>query len=380
MKMFKTFIEQSKDSLPLSHSKAKSYMFLSKWKECQDFVNKVKNKKPLFMVVIGSTETALIPGISAAGQNIEQLKLTPALDADYLLLEKAGKKKIPISPSGIPSPVIISKAMIDLLELEVSVVDVGAFEKPEGKYIDLNMGPAKCLTTGKALSPVQSSFLFQKGEKLGSSLSEHPYIVVGECVPGGTTTALSVLCALGVNAFDLVSSSFPEGNNFWKNQTVKDALLSNSELFASISKNPLKAAEYFGDPMQIFVCGLLKGAMKINLPVVLAGGSQMLAVYFLAKKLFGYSPNDTVVATTSWVANDKNAKTKRLAELCEAPLITSSIKFENTNHQGLKAYEEGHIKEGVGAGGLMIVADLFKNVSEGNIVAEIEKLYSATFN
>lgn len=380
MKMFKTFIEQSKDSEPLSHSKTKSYMFLSKWKECQDFVNKVKNKKPLFMVVIGSTETALIPGISAAGQNIEQLKLTPALDVDYLLLEKAKKKKIPISPSGIPSPVIISKAMIDLLELKVSVVDVGAFEKPEGEYIDLNMGPAKCLTTGKALSPVQSSFLFQKGEKLGSSLSEHPYIVIGECVPGGTTTALSVLCALGVNAFDLVSSSFPEGNNFWKNQTVKDALLSNSELFASISKNPLKAAEYFGDPMQIFVCGLLKGAMKINLPVVLAGGSQMLAVYFLAKKLFGYTPHDTVVATTSWVANDKNAKTKRLAELCEAPLITSNIKFENSSHQGLKAYEEGHIKEGVGAGGLMIVASLLKDVSEENIVAEIEKLYSATFN
>ncbi len=378
--MFKTFIDQSKDPEPLSHSKTKSYMFLSKWKECQDFVNKVKNKKPLFMLVIGSTETALIPGISAAGHNIEQLKLTPALDADYLLLEEVGKRKIPISPSGVPSPVIISKAMIDLLKLEVSVVDVGAFEKPEGKYIDLNMGPAKCLTTGKALSPVQSSFLFQKGEKLGSSLLDYPYVVLGECVPGGTTTALSVLCALGVNAFDLVSSSFPEGNNFWKNQTVKDALLSNSELFSSINKNPLKAAEYFGDPMQIFTCGFLKGTMKINLPVVLAGGSQMLAIYFLAKKLFGYNPYDTVVTTTSWVANDKNAKTKRLAELCEAPLIASNIKFDNSSHQGLKAYEEGHIKEGVGAGGLMIIADLFKDVSGENIIAEIEKLYSSTFN
>lgn len=374
--MFKTFIEQPKDPTALNHSKAKSYTFVSKWKDCQSFTNNVKGKKPLFLLVIGSTETALIPGISAAGQNIEQLKLTPALDADYLTLEEF-KNKLPISPNGIPSPAIISKAMINLMELEINVIDVGAFKKPEGKHIDLNMGPAKCLTTGKALSPIQTSFLFQKGEKLGANLSNYPYIVIGECVPGGTTTALSVLCSLGINAFDLVSSSFPEGNNFWKNQTVKEALLSYPDLFSSINKNPLKAAEYFGDPMQIFVCGLLKGAMKSHLPVMLAGGSQMLAVYYLAKQVLGHNPYDTVVATTSWISNDTNASTKKLAELCDAPLISSNITFKNSKHNGLRAYEEGHIKEGVGAGGLMVVADLFNETSEEKITTEIEKVYSA---
>ena len=366
--------------------RTKSYLFIAKWKECQNFATKVKGKKPLFILVLGSTHTALIPGISAAGQNAEQLKLTPALDADFLMLDekefvRAGFKPaltLPVSPNGIPSPVILSKAMIKLLDLEVSIVDTGAFVKPRCKHISLNMGPAKCLTTGCALSPVKRDFLFQKGEKLAANLAHYPYLVVGECVPGGTTTALSVLCALGINAFDLVSSSFPEGNNLWKSQTVKDALLNHGDLFSSIKNDPLKAAEYFGDPMQVFICGLIKGAQKVNLPIMLAGGSQMLAVYHLAKRILEYDPHDTVVATTSWITNDKNAKTKKLAELVGAPLISSEVTFKESKHKGLYAYEEGHIKEGVGAGGLMVVADLYKDISQEDVIKEIEKVYALT--
>ncbi len=355
----------------------KSYSFITKSKECQNFVDKTKGKKPLFVLVIGSTETALIPGISAAGQNIEQLKHTPALDADFLVSKpEEFTGKIPVSPGGIPSPVILSKAMVELLGLDVSIVDVGAFIKPERIHVDLNMGPAACLTTGLALGPVKTSFLFQKGEKLGLNLSNYPYVVIGECVPGGTTTALSVLCSLDINAFDLVNSSFPEGNHLWKNQTIKDALLNHSEKFSSIKKNPLKAIEYFGDPMQAFICGFIKGVQKANLPIMLAGGSQMLAVYYVSKLLTGFNPYDTVVATTSWITNDKNAKTKRLAELVNAPLISSNINFKESKHKGLYAYEEGHIKEGVGAGGLMVAADLYKNISQQSIIEEIEKVYS----
>jgi len=122
----------------------KSFSFVTKGKECQNFTNKVNGKKPLFILVIGSTETTLIPGISAAGQNIEQLKLTPALDAEFLMLGKdKWKKELPVSPSGIPSPVILSKVIVDLLGLEVKVIDVGAFVKPECEHIDLNMGVAR---------------------------------------------------------------------------------------------------------------------------------------------------------------------------------------------------------------------------------------------
>jgi uncharacterized protein (TIGR00303 family) len=376
--MFKNLIEQVKE---ITEHKPKTYSIITKWKDCQNFIDKVKDKKPLFVLVIGSTETALIPGISAAGQNSEQIKHTPSLDADFLILEKDKfKSSIPVSPSGIPSPAIISKVLIELLDLETNIIDAGAFFKPKCDHISLNMGAAKSITTGKALDPVKTGFLFQKGEKYATSLSSYPYVIIGECVPGGTTTALSVLCSLGINAFDLVSSSCPEGNNMWKNEVVRDALLNNPETFSAIKKNSFKSVEFFGDPMQAFLCGFLKGAQKINLPVMLAGGSQMIAVYYLAKQVLEYSPHNTVVATTSWITNDKNAKTKKLAELCSAPLLSSNISFSTSQHSGLKAYEEGHIKEGVGAGGLMIAADLYKNISSENIVHKIEALYSTTID
>ena len=372
--MFNTIIERVKDT---NCKKLKTISLITRGRDCQNFINKIKEKKPLFLLVIGSTETALIPGISAAGQNPEELKLTPALDADFLTFKlEEFKKKLPVSPNGIPSPAILSKAMTEFLELDITVVDVGAFIKPQGKHISLNMGPAKCLTTGNALGPIKTNFLFQKGEKLAANLTNYPYIVIGECVPGGTTTALSVLCALGINALDLVSSSFPEGNHMWKNQTVKDALLAHAEKFSSIKKNPLKAAEYFGDPMQIFLCGFIKGAQKAEIPIMLAGGSQMIAVHYLARKFLEYDPHDTIVSTTSWITNDKNAKTKKLAELCGVPLISSNIHFKESKYSGLNAYEQGHIKEGVGAGGLMTVAELYKDVSQETIVSEIEKIYS----
>jgi len=373
--MLKNLLEQVIDQK--GSSSPKTFSYITKRKECQSFTGLTKGKKPLFLLVIGSTETALIPGLSAAGKNIEQLKLTPALDADFLVLKKEEfKNNIPISPNGIPSPAIISKAVTEMLELDVNIVDVGAFVKPFVKHISLNMGQAKCISTGAALGPIKTDFLFQKGEKLGNSLTDYPYVIVGECVPGGTTTALSVLCALGLNAFDLVSSSFPEGNHFWKNQIVKDALLENAKAFPQIKKNPLKACEFFGDPMQPFLAGFIKGAEKANIPIMLAGGSQMLAVYYLAKLLMGRDPNDTVVCTTSWVTNDKNARTKKLAEMINAPLISSLINFKNSKHEGLLAYENGHIKEGVGAGALMVVAELYKDSTQEEILNNIETVYS----
>ncbi|MBI1858237.1 MAG: TIGR00303 family protein [Candidatus Melainabacteria bacterium] len=360
-----------------NQSQVKPYNFLSRWKECQDFVNKIKGKKPLFILVIGSTETALIPGLSAAGKNISEIKMTPALDAEFLSAkENEPINKIPVSPSGIPSPIILSKAIVEMLDLDICIVDVGAFTKPKCNHIDLNMGPGEYITKGNALGPIKTNFLFQKGEKLASKISDYPYYVIGECVPGGTTTALSILCALGLNAFGLINSSIPESNTMFKNQIVKDALLDNSHAFPAIKKNPLKAAEHFGDPMQVFVSGLIKGFNNLNAPILLAGGSQMISVYYLASMVLGSSPKDTAIATTSWIGNDKNGNIKQLAEMTEAPLIVSKINFSSSKHEGLIAYENGHIKEGVGAGGLLSVASLYKNYSEQEILDQIEDYYS----
>lgn len=356
----------------------KTLNIINKWQYCREFIQLVSNEKPKFILAVGSTKTALLPGLSAAGKNTEALKQTPKLDADFIAKTiESNKGSIPISPHGIPSPAIITKAIINLLDLEYELVDTGAFVKPSSEHLSLNMGPADCLTTGNALGGIKLKFLFNQGEKLALKYKGTPYVVLGESIPGGTTTALSTLCALGINAFNLVSSSLPEGNHFIKNHTVKESLLENAGKFEQIKKNPLRAVEFFGDPVQAFICGFISKAQEINLPIVLAGGSQMIAIYFIARRYLEKDLKNIVVGTTSWVAEDSNSSTKELASLTDCPTIASTLNFNESTHDGLRKYEEGHIKEGVGAGGLLVASSLYKSLDQVTLLKEIEGVYRA---
>ena len=107
--------------------------------------------------------------------------------------------------------------------------------------------------------------------------------------------------------------------------------------------------------------------------VLLAGGSQMLAVYALAQALaqarsqpkmrrsLFWNPDQVVVGTTRWVIEDANADTVAIARSVGAPYIASQINFSQSPYLPLRAYERGFVKEGVGAGGCAIAAHLHQN-------------------
>ena len=42
--------------------------------------------------------------------------------------------------------------------------------------------------------------------------------------------------------------------------------------------------------------------------------------------------------------------------------FSSNVSFQYSEYAGLKAYDEGHVKEGVGAGGLMLAANFYKDI------------------
>src|SRR5204863_372509 len=50
------------------------------------------------------------------------------------------------------------------------------------------------------------------------------YLVLAESVPGGTTTALALLCGLGIDAWGKVSSSMPDNAHPLKGAVVRHAL------------------------------------------------------------------------------------------------------------------------------------------------------------
>lgn len=112
----------------------------------------------------------------------------------------------------------------------------------------------------------------------------------------------------------------------------------------------------------------------------MAGGTQMLAVYGLIKRILQIQQikvnlDNIVVGTTRWVAEDASGDTIGLGNLLEdVVLMASQLNFNNSQYEALRMYEKGFVKEGVGAGGCAIAASLYQNWTNQNILSVIEQL------
>ena len=340
-------------------------------------------KRGKFFLCIGSTRTSDIAGISAAGITAEARRLTPCTDAEALIAGRAlTADSIPISPAGVASPVVITRACLGLIDLAVEVIDCGAFTPPAVQFRRVGSQVASCLTSGQALKLDEVVALFEAGKSAGAEAAElYDYIVLGECVPAGTTTAMGVLTALGWNVQGMLSSSLPLAEQDSRHALVRSGLSKAGISRDLIDEQPLHAVAAVGDPMQPFVAGMAYSACA-RVPVILGGGSQMLAVYALFKALIGsscagerqmrYAP---MVATTKWVAFDPNARTRQLSKNLSAPYAAACPDFNQSRHSGLRAYEQFNVKEGAGAGASMAVAHFAGGFSESQIMSAIDRCY-----
>ena len=109
--------------------------------------------------------------------------------------------------------------------------------------------------------------------------------------------------------------------------------------------------------MQIVVAAMAIGA-SCHGGVMLAGGTQMLAVYALAQALvrtrhLSWQPDRIVIGTTRWVAEDPTCDPIGIAELIgQVPLIATELSFAESRYEALRRYEAGFVKEGIAAGGV----------------------------
>ncbi|HMP53536.1 MAG TPA: TIGR00303 family protein, partial [Candidatus Melainabacteria bacterium] len=84
-----------------------------------------------------------------------------------------------------------------------------------------------------------------------------------------------------------------------------------------------------------------------------------------------------LVITTRWVAFDRKADTPSLAKALDAPLACTTFSLGESVHDGLKAYEEGHVKEGVGAGASIALANLIQKSDQKTLLDAIDRSYSS---
>jgi uncharacterized protein (TIGR00303 family) len=330
---------------------------------------------PIFALVLGFTETGLIAGISTAGATPKDRQYTAIADAEFLIKGVCPHPRYPLPPLTVgASPAYISRAVVEKLTIPVKVFNAGLPIPPAVDYIELGGQPARCLSTGKALDLDIVKHLFTQGLAWGEKLApESSYLMIGECVVGGTTTALAVLTGLGYQAKGKVNSSHPQCNHAQKQAIVAQGL-GRKTFF-----DPFEVIAAVGDPQQIFVAGMAIAASRRS-GVLLAGGTQMLAVFALLKAIAAhqsYSVNwdNIIVGTTRWVAEDPTGDTVGLAQLIgTVPLLATKLQFSTSKYPVLQAYERGFVKEGVGAGGCAIAACLYQNWTNQQLLMAIEGL------
>jgi uncharacterized protein (TIGR00303 family) len=351
----------------------------------RQLLHRLRTTKPLFVLTVAHTDTADIEGISGAGVTAELRRLTAAADAEALVHGRPlCMDGVPSNPGGAPGPVLITLAGLRLTGTESVIVDAGLRIKPDAPTIEVADRWGRSIVTGNAVP--HAADLFERGQALAPSLvARADCLILAESVPGGTTTALSLLCGLGYNAWGKVSSSLPDNSHPLKEQVTRVALAAAGLDGSGTDRPALDIAAAIGDPMQPFIAGLVLAALP-HVPILLAGGSQMAAVLALIVAIArehgeAFNLDRLGIATTSWVAYDPTADLAGLvAEIANVPVFASGLDFSDSRYPPLRRYEDFLVKEGVGAGAAAVMAALQTDTTGAQLLLAIERVYEEIYD
>ena len=321
--------------------------------------------RPLFCSILANTRLSTLPGISGAGPTPEKTLLTPILDAELIMQGKITSMPVkPNTPTGCPTPASITRAMMELTRLRPLFINAGLAQDPTVPCLDV-YGCVGDDPRERDAVPCADA-LYRRGRWIGKFLSEScDLLVLGECVPGGTTTALCILRALGYSGS--VSSSFVK-NPVSKKEEICDAVI--QRIKARGITEPLEIIRATGDPMMPVACGITNAYSGT---LILAGGTQMLSIAALVRAMGDRMP---MIATTSFVRDDPSANVRELADRIGVKIVYVDPGFQDLGHSGLARYCIGEVKEGMGAGGAMLLAYMMGH-SPDAIRAKIYETVSA---
>lgn len=304
-----------------------------------------------FVLAIGSTHTATIDGISAAGASADLLFHTPAADAEIVEYGRPVRAPVtPVSPSGCPTPAVITRSVRELIDFDVLVIEAGLAVSTAAPTIQMANEPGEDIR--ECVSVPAATEVFERARDLGGRLPDEE-LIIGESIPGGTTTALGVLSALG-EPFG-VSSSMKENPLALKREVVAVGVKASGLAYGAASDAPLEALRTMGDPVLTAVAGVVVGALDAEKRVILAGGTQMLTAAATVRHFGVCDPLE--LATTAYIAREGDVDIKGVSDDLDIALSVTDPKFEQETHEELRAYDDGEAKEGVGMGGALFVAE-----------------------
>jgi uncharacterized protein (TIGR00303 family) len=340
-----------------------------------DLIESLRGKKATFMLALSNAKTYEIEGITQAGIK-GMLNLTPALDSEFVAIgEVRCLKDIAQTPKGVPTPALLTRA-VHLLSpySDIELLNLGLEVVPQLDYTtiyDFDIHPSNAIDKGAS---IDAQTIFEKGVQFGQNYKcKNDYIILGESVPSGTTTANATALALGYDCKDKFSSSFKNVPNDIKEKTISKALQNidkDDDIFAILGK--------VSDNMIIFNAGFILG-INNTIPIVLAGGTQMASVLLVVNKILKtmegqINTSNLCLCTTSWVYHDKNSDIKGLIEMSNLNISSyyADFDFSLSSHPALSLYDQGEAKEGVGAGGALMYGFL-NGINKKDITQKVEE-------
>ncbi len=328
----------------------------------------------MFLLFIGETALARIPGLSAAGSNVDALPYTAPADADMLFYDRPKvAPTLPFDPFGHPSPAVVTRAALLEAGFPVQTVRVCTSIAPASPHVTISETPGRDMRFESAVRDYEE--IAARSAELARSLDGSvKQVVLAESVPGGTTTAMLVLRALGY--LGTVSSAGPENPLSLKEQIWKETSARLGIEAGGMKGMGLRVPAEIGDPMQIAVAAYA-AALPEDVKITLAGGTQMMAVAAILRDM-GFT-RDILVATTKYVHIDPTSCLEEYAEKIGVRWYAAPLDFTYSRFPGLADYEKGFIKEGVGAGGAVWYAQQL-GVSMERIQSKTEELYEKMLN
>ena len=339
-----------------------------------DFAEFLRGKKATFLLALSNTQTVNISGITQAGIP-GKIYLTPTLDSEFLCTgELRSLGEIASTPSGVPTPALITRAIhLQKGFSNIELLNLGLEVTPKVEYFkthNFDMSKSRSIALDAKIDALS---VFQKGLAFGQEYEcSDDYIILGESVPSGTTTARATCEALDYDCSKYFSSSFKDAPNSIRDETVKNALeniKSDDDLFAKLGR--------VSDNMQIFCAGFILG-LNNKTKLVLAGGTQMASVLLIINSILKtmggeFNTSNLALCTTKWVYEDENSDIKALLEMLDFKINAYYVDFDFSlsNNVALKMYDEGEAKEGVGAGGALMYG-LLNGLSKESITKQVE--------
>lgn len=124
-----------------------------------------------FAPVAGNANTARIDGISAAGADSNVMVYTPSADLEIVTYgQPVQAPVVPVSPSGRPTPAIITHAVRELLEFEMLAINAGLASPTCSPTVAIGDNAGRDIRHPQPVSTAQD--VFEAAHQLGSTLPD----------------------------------------------------------------------------------------------------------------------------------------------------------------------------------------------------------------